>query len=259
MIKVVALSGWLDKKRKIYSLDLLSGWTCPFAKECLSKVTIVQIDGLPRKKIKDGPDTLFRCFSASQEVVFPAVYNSRKHNTDTLQEHKSVDDIAEEIQASLPQNAGIVRIHVGGDFYNLMYFLAWLKVARDNPSVLFYAYTKSLRWWVANLGGIPENMVLTASRGGREDHLIGEYNLREAIVIADPNDCQQIYDEGLTHWKGLPIDHDDSHAAIPQTRGESFYLLVHGPQMAGSDSGKAVRNLKGKGSYGRKSPQKGGD
>lgn len=250
MTKVSALSGYLTKRRKIFSLDLLSGWTCPFAKECLSKVHIVQIDGVPRKKIKDGPDTQFRCFSASQEVLFPSLYNLRKGNMDTLQESKSVEDIADKIQAALPKNAGIIRIHVGGDFYNETYFLAWLKVARDNPSVLFYAYTKSLRWWVMNC--IPQNMVLTASRGGREDHLIEKYNLREAVVIADPETCEKIHSENLSEWNGMPIDHDDSHAADPQTRDKSFYLLVHGPQAAGSDAGKAVRTLKGKGSYSRK-------
>ena len=252
MTKVTALSGYLTDRRKIFSLDLLSGSTCPFAKLCLSKVTIVQIDGVPKKRIKDGPDTLFRCFSASQEVLFTSLYNLRKGNVDTLQESKSVDDIADKLQAKLPKNAGIIRIHVGGDFYNETYFLAWLKVARDNPSVLFYAYTKSLRWWIANMGDIPSNLVLTASRGGREDHLIELHNLREAVVIADLETCQKIYDENLTEWNGMPIDHDDSHAADPQTRDQSFYLLVHGLQAAGSESGKSVRTLKGKGSYSRK-------
>ena len=67
-------------KRRIYSLDLLSGYSCPFAEECLSKAVIV--DG--KRKIKDGPKTKFRCFSASQEVQYTNVYNLRKHNFDTL-------------------------------------------------------------------------------------------------------------------------------------------------------------------------------
>jgi hypothetical protein len=46
----------------------------------------------------------------------------------------------------------------------------------------------------------------------------------------------------------LDIDHDDSHAALP---GPSFALLIHGIQPAGSEAGKAVRALRGVGSYSR--------
>ena len=68
------------KPRKIYSFDLLSGYSCPFAEACLSKAVV--IDG--KRKIKDGKKTKFRCFSASQEVQYTNVYNLRKHNYDTL-------------------------------------------------------------------------------------------------------------------------------------------------------------------------------
>lgn len=47
---------------------------------------------------------------------------------------------------------------------------------------------------------------------------------------------------------GLEIDHDDSHAALP---GPSFALLIHGIQPKGSEAGKAVRALRGRGSYSR--------
>ena len=35
---VPELGRWLLNGRKVYSLDLLSGWSCPFASACLSKV-----------------------------------------------------------------------------------------------------------------------------------------------------------------------------------------------------------------------------
>ena len=35
---VPELDRWLLDGRKVYSLDLLSGWSCPFASACLSKV-----------------------------------------------------------------------------------------------------------------------------------------------------------------------------------------------------------------------------
>ena len=64
------LQHWLQDRRKVYSFDLLSGWSCPQAKDCLSKV--VQI--ADKRKIKDGKDCQFRCFSASLAVVTNKVH-----------------------------------------------------------------------------------------------------------------------------------------------------------------------------------------
>ena len=71
-----AIAKHLDGGRKVYSLDLLSGYSCPFAKACLSKA-VVGDDG--KRRIKDGPHNEFRCFSASQEAQYTGVYNLRKH------------------------------------------------------------------------------------------------------------------------------------------------------------------------------------
>ena len=79
--QVDELKPFLADKRRIYSLDLLSGYSCPFATECYSKA-VVQPNG--KRKIEDGPKNKFRCFSASQEVQYNGVYNLRKHNFDTL-------------------------------------------------------------------------------------------------------------------------------------------------------------------------------
>ena len=67
------LSEYLTDKRKVYSLDLLSGYSCPFAEACLSKA-VVKSDG--KRKIQDGHKTQFRCFSASQEDTTCAIYAS---------------------------------------------------------------------------------------------------------------------------------------------------------------------------------------
>ena len=45
------LSDYLTDNRKVYSFDLLSGYSCPFAKKCLSKA-VVQDNG--KRKIRDG-------------------------------------------------------------------------------------------------------------------------------------------------------------------------------------------------------------
>ena len=235
------LAEYLTDKRKIYSLDLLSGYSCPSAKKCLSKA-VVQDNG--KRKIKDGKDTEFRCFSASQEVQYTNVYNSRKHNFDLLRK-KNHAEMVSLINGSLPENAGIVRVHVAGDFFSLPYLHAWYEVAMLNPSVLFYAYTKSLRFWVGGINELPilHNFVLTASYGGTHDHMINEFNLRSAKVVFSEAEAAEL---------GLEIDHDDSHAAKPTIRDDSFALLVHGTQPKGSAASVALKELKGQGSYSRR-------
>mgnify|MGYP001184500297 CR=1 FL=1 len=232
--KVPELSIWLEGKRKVYSFDLLSGHSCPFAEQCLSKAT-VQLDG--KRKIKDGPKTEFRCFSASQEVQYNGVFNKRQANFEGLRNLETSNDMANAIQAVMPKNTGIVRIHVAGDFFNFKYFLAWVKIAERNPDVLFYAYTKSIVFWIRAMKKnlIPDNLVLTASRGGRLDNLIDEYNLREAVVVFSEKEAEE---------KNLIIDHDDSHAARPSLKDDSFALLIHGTQPKGSEAANALKILK---------------
>ena len=237
--QVPELAEYLKDKRKIYSLDLLSGYSCPYAKACLSKA-VVQSDG--RRKIKDGKDNEFRCFSASQEVQYTNVFNSRKHNFDLLRYSENKDLL---LMDSLPKDAGIVRIHVAGDFFNSEYMWAWWLTASENPNTLFYAYTKSLRYWVDVVNEMPilDNFVLTASYGGSTDHMIYEHNLRSTKVVFSEAEAERL---------GLEIDHDDSHAARPSLRNQDFALLVHGTQPKGSEAAVALKALKGKGSYSRK-------
>ena len=235
-----AIAKHLDGGRKVYSLDLLSGYSCPFASACLSKA--VEVDG--KRKIKDGPKNEFRCFSASQEVQYTNVYNLRKHNYDTLKENQDDWPLKYlELWKSMPADAGIVRIHVAGDFFNENYLRAWIQLAYETPDVLFYAYTKSLKYWDALKGEVPENLVLTASYGGRDDWRIDRGGFRFAKVVFSEAEAEEL---------DLIIDHDDSHAANPTWRDESFALLIHGTQPKGSDAATALKELKGKGSYSRK-------
>lgn len=220
-------------KKGIWSFSIPSGYTCPFAIDCLSKANV------KTGKITDGKHCRFRCFAASLEGLFPNVRKSRWHNFNLLK-GKNVAEMVELIQVSLPKSAKMIRIHVGGDFFSQTYFDAWLKVAQDNPAIVFYAYTKSVRYWVNRHDEVPSNFILTASRGGHDDALIDRFNLRFSEVV---------FSEQEAIDKGLVIDHDDSHA---YKQGPSFALLLHGTQPAKSEASKAKVKLKGKGSYSRK-------
>lgn len=235
------LAQFLENRRRVYSFDLLSGWSCPGASDCLSKV--VQIGD--KKKIKDGPNCQFRCFSASQEVTYPAVYKLRKNNYDAIKSlysalvlsnyRKTIAEvICNQLNNYMPENLGICRIHVAGDFFNHHYMHAWILLAQKYPDRLFYAYTKSLPFWLMyrDLLRKTPNFVLTASRGGRYDNLIGRHRLRSVKVVYHPSETD------------LPIDHDDSFAARPSMRKQNFALLIHGTQPKGSDASKATQTLK---------------
>lgn len=216
----------------IITFSLLSGWSCPGAKECKSKVIIVN----GKRKIKDGPFTKFRCFSASNEALFPVIYNARQHNFKELKAvGRSLPKTIRLIQDSLPNATRWLRIHVAGDFFSQLYFDAWVVVAKRNPDILFYAYTKSITYWLKRMHKIPSNLLLTASFGGRHDELVKVNNLRYAKVVFSEAEARKLK---------LPIDHDDSHAYTP---GGSFALLLHGTQPKGSASSVALQNLKNKG------------
>jgi len=235
LYKVQELQKWLEGKRKVYSLDLLSGHNCPFANECLSKA-VERADG--SRHIQDGPNTQFRCFSASQEAQYPNVYNPRKANSDTLRDLCDLYDeytVAQHINDAMPKDLGICRIHVAGDFFRQKYFNAWIIVAKANPDKLFYAYTKSLVYWLRMRDEIPSNLVLTASRGGSRDDLIIPHGLREAVVVFSEKEADE---------KFLGIDEDDSHAAVPEWREDSFALLIHGTQPKGTEAAEALKVIK---------------
>lgn len=218
------------KLKGIISFSLISGWSCPFANECFSKADPVT------GKITDGPNTQFRCFSASQESLYPAVRKQRLGNFEELRKLKTVEEISGKLQQALPKInkkglGKIVRLHVAGDFFNQTYFDAWLAVAKNNPDRTFYAYTKSLSYWVNRLDEIPANFKLNASKGGKQDHLIDQYNLKYAEVVFSELEAEE---------KGLEIDHDDSHA---YDYNHSFALLIHGTQPKGSKAAIAKSNL----------------
>lgn len=143
-----------------------------------------------------------------------------------------MEQMVDIILDSIPIKSSILRLHVSGDFFNQSYFDAWLEVAKQTPSKIFYAYTKSLPFIINRLGDIPANLRFTASRGGKFDKLIDLNKLVSATVVFSLAEAKE---------KKLKLDHDDS-LAIKATK--SFGLLLHGKQPAGTASAAALRELK---------------
>ena len=208
------------------TFTLPAGWSCPAAKDCLSKAD--RVTG----KVTDGDETEFRCFMASAEARSPSLRNLVWHNFGLIKDAlvDGVDVCADLICESLPKKFDIMRVHVGGDYFSKRYLQAWIEVAKRNPEKIFYSYSKSLHFFKEF--ALPENLVLTASRGGKYDDLIELHGWKEALVV---------YSEQEAEERGLEIDHDDTHAAFGK---ENFALLIHGTQPKGSLASVALQKIK---------------
>ena len=215
--------------KDIYTFSLPAGHSCPYAFEC--KASADRSTG----KIKDGKDQVFRCFAASQEALYTNTRNARWHNYDMLKGLNSVDKMTRLIAESIPAKANTIRVHVSGDFFSQKYFDAWMAVARLFSVKKFYAYTKSIPYWITRKNDIPKNFNLTSSKGGRSDVLIDLNDLKYAEVLFTEEQAEEL---------NLELDHDDSHAYNGK---KSFGLLVHGTQKKGSKAATALTNLKKKG------------
>lgn len=204
---------------KLYTFSLLSGHTCPFAKDCKS----MAVESGDTRRVVDGPDCKFRCFSASQEATYKDVFAQRKRNTDAVRAlvTKGPKVLGSAIHKAIPAGTEVIRIHVAGDFFHKNYFLAWCLVAQWNPGIVFYTYTKALPLVQQYGHEVPDNLRITLSRGGTHDRMIPALKalgFPEAIVVFSEDEAEDM---------GLDIDHDDSHAYDAEA---SFALLIHGTQ-----------------------------
>lgn len=229
----------------VHTFSIPAGWTCRFAKNCLSKAD--------RKTgcITDGNNTEFRCYATTMEARHTSVRLSRWHNLEQLKKCRNKGEMARLISDSLSPFIRVLRVHDSGDFFSQDYLDAWLEVARQRVSTLFYSYLKALPLWVRRLDevgtgrepGRLTNVVFTASWGGTHDYLIERYGLRSARVVFGEDEAAKM---------GLVIDHDDT---LAMAHGDDFALLIHGTQPKGGAAAEAVRALRDRGwtGYGERS------
>lgn len=192
-------------------------------------------------KALDTDNPNFRCFAASEEVNYKNTYNMRRRNFELIKETlanggpSAVENLADLINRSLNTNIKYVRIHESGDFYDPRYLQAWIKVANDNPTMIFYAYTKSIDMYRNYLNKIPENLIITGSMGGRYDEEIKRHNIPHSKVFMSYHkvlDLNKIVDADDRY----PIDFNDEIAqtSIYDRRKKfgtpNFALLIHATQ-----------------------------
>ena len=154
---------------RLFEFNLPAVSTCPFADTC--------------KKI---------CYADKGTFKYPVV-QAKYHSNYELTKNKDlfIKVVQNEI---IKKRIEYVRIHSSGDFYNLKYLKSWLEIARNNPNVIFYGYTKSVPLF-QNVD-LPQNFIFCFSTGGKADHLIKDtdkkaviFNSLEELKNARYTDC----------------------------------------------------------------------
>jgi hypothetical protein len=81
-----------------------------------------------------------------------------------------------------------IRIHDSGDFYSVAYLNKWVDIANDNKDIIFYAYTKSIKFFKPNKKSftdflLPQNLKIIFSEGSKTDDLIDARFDRHARIF----------------------------------------------------------------------------
>ena len=74
-------------------------------------------------------------------------------------------------EAIIKNKVDFLRIHDSADFYNTKYLNKWLEIAKNNKSIYFYAYSKSIPFFKGKNQILP-NFEVIYSFGGKKDHFI---------------------------------------------------------------------------------------
>lgn len=158
--------------------------------------------------------------------AYEARYQATKCLTFVYKMDKAIKKKAQ--NASKKDKKLAIRIHDSGDFYSVPYLLKWVQLAKKNPDVLFYAYTKALPFF-KNIK-LPPNFVVIFSEGGVCDNKIDTTNQRHARIFADETALEQA---GYAN----AMENDLEAALSPNNK---IGLVYHGAKSRAFKTGKAV-------------------
>jgi len=196
---------------RLAAFDLPAGHTCPAAHICKS------IANKETGRIKDYGS--LRCYAVSAENIHPNVRVLRHRNLELTKQDSFVDDICHEIKRLKLTS---IRIHSSGDFYNRIYLEKWIRIARLNPSVTFWGYTKMLPFYT--LLNEESNVFFVYSIGGLFDNRLTGSESTCTIVT---DGMIESFPHPITCERDNPSN--DYEYII---NGESFGIRLHGTQPA---------------------------
>ena len=184
------------KKQNIASFDLPQGHTCPFAGECLKF-----------------------CYAGKGFYKMPSVKNKYSNNYEASLKDSFVNEANKSIKA-LP-NIKFYRVHSSGDYYNKKYIAKWLEIAKDNPTKIFYSYTKSIILFKGL--DLPTNLIIIQSEGTKKDSVYLNYSKPFARIFEDKNELLDAVDSG----KYIDASKNDLNAVKAVLTGKNIALLKH--------------------------------
>ena len=157
--------------------------TCPFAKDCVKY-----------------------CYAQKGAYTWSPAQN--KHNNNYLNTKK--DNFIDVIQDEINRKRKIthIRVHSSGDYYSPKYLDKWLQIARNNPEIIFYSYTKSIP--LVNKIDLPSNYIMIFSEGSKVDFMIDEKTHRHAKIF---NNKEELLASGYIDASG-----DDLKALTPNKK-----------------------------------------
>lgn len=129
--------------------------TCPFADTCIEI-----------------------CYADKGTYLFPVVQNKYEANFAESKKTGFLDKMQNELNSHKITH---IRIHGSGDFYSPKYLNNWILLAINNPNIIFYCYTKSVK--MVKDAEKPSNFIPTYSLGGKQDHLIDVDNDRHSRIF----------------------------------------------------------------------------
>lgn len=133
--------------------------TCPFAKECVKY-----------------------CYAQKGNYTrFPKIGELMEKKYNITKQDNFVKLMTNEI---IKKKAKYIRIHDSGDFYSVKYLQKWIDIAIQNKDVIFYAYTKSIKFFINGLQ-LPKNLKIIFSEGSKTDNLINVNKHRHARIFKD--------------------------------------------------------------------------
>ena len=152
----------IENKMRVLNFSLpayktITGKTvCPFAKDCIKY-----------------------CYAQKGKYKYPSVIKGLNNRYELSKTDEFVPKMNATIILERPTH---VRIHDSGDFYSPQYLNKWVQIAKDNTNVIFYAYTKSIKFFINGLK-LPKNMKIIFSEGSKTDNLINTSKHRHARIF----------------------------------------------------------------------------
>lgn len=118
------------------------------------------------------------CYASKGAYIWSNVKPAFQRRLDATKQ----DDFPQLMIAEIiKRKVSVVRIHDSGDFYSREYLHKWFKIMDSLPSVIFYAYSKSLPLFAGEK--LPSNFKLIKSEGGKRDDLINPNVDRHARIF----------------------------------------------------------------------------